>query len=217
MTSNKHETNSKTSLSSNREMWNERYKTKELVWSADANQFVKAETSHLQPGRALDLAAGECRNAIWLAEQGWQIQAIDFSDVAIDKGRQLATARGIAHQINFEVADLCEYEPPANYYDLVLISYLHLPKAELNAILNKAANAVKPNGTFLLIAHDSSNLKSGYGGPQNPDILYSFNEVTPILGDQFQISKASVVQREIKIESGTKIAFDCLVHAKKRA
>ena len=73
-----------------RDAWNDRYRTAELVWSVDANQFVVAETADLLPGRALDLAAGEGRNAIWLAERGWAAIAVDFSDVALDKATALA-------------------------------------------------------------------------------------------------------------------------------
>ena len=72
------------------EAWNERYRTSELMWSAGPNQFVEAELADLAPGRAVDLAAGEGRNAIWLARRGWQVTAVDFSQVALDKGRAIA-------------------------------------------------------------------------------------------------------------------------------
>ena len=70
--------------------WDERYAATELVWSAGPNQFVEQELADLPPGRALDLACGEGRNARWLAERGWQVTAMDFSPVAIEKGRRLA-------------------------------------------------------------------------------------------------------------------------------
>src|ERR1700712_1041252 len=70
--------------------WDERYAAAGLVWSATPNQFVAAELAALPPGRALDLACGEGRNALWLADRGWQVTAVDFSRVALDKGRALA-------------------------------------------------------------------------------------------------------------------------------
>ncbi len=73
--------------------WDERYAASELVWSSTPNQFVAAEVADLTPGRALDLAAGEGRNALWLAERGWQVTAVDFSLVGLDKG---APDRGCA-------------------------------------------------------------------------------------------------------------------------
>src|SRR5215213_6135049 len=70
--------------------WNERYRASELVWSAGPNQVIEAELAEMQPGRAVDLACGEGRNAIWLARQGWQVTAVDFARDGLDKGRVLA-------------------------------------------------------------------------------------------------------------------------------
>ena len=72
------------------EAWNDRYRDTDLVWSAGPNQFVQEEVADLPPGRAVDLAAGEGRNAIWLARQGWEVTAVDFSQAGLDKGRTLA-------------------------------------------------------------------------------------------------------------------------------
>ena len=69
--------------------WNERYAANDLVWSLEANRWVVEVASDLEPGRALDLAAGEGRNAIWLVEQGWEAKAVDFSEVAIERAKAL--------------------------------------------------------------------------------------------------------------------------------
>ena len=87
-----------------REQWNRRYAEKAFVWTVEPNQFVVAETEGLTPGRAVDLAAGEGRNAIWLAERGWKVTAVDYSDVAIEKGKKLAESRGV--RVHWIVADL---------------------------------------------------------------------------------------------------------------
>ena len=101
--------------------WDARYAATQRVWSAAPNQFVAAELSELPPGRALDLAAGEGRNAIWLAERGWQVTAIDFSAVAIERGR----SSGV--DVDWVVGDVATHLLPSAV-DLVLISYLQLPK-----------------------------------------------------------------------------------------
>ncbi|MFL6133228.1 MAG: class I SAM-dependent methyltransferase, partial [Nocardioidaceae bacterium] len=67
--------------------WDERYAASELIWSATPNRFVEAELTSLPPGRAVDLAAGEGRNALWLADRGWHVTAVDFSLAGLDKGR----------------------------------------------------------------------------------------------------------------------------------
>jgi len=122
-----------------RDDWNQRYAAQELIWTATANRFVVAEARDLPPGRALDLAAGEGRNAVWLAEQGWTVLAVDFSDVALDKGKRLAASRGVAERVAFDVADLRAYTPEARAFDLVALAYLQLPQDELAPILAGAA------------------------------------------------------------------------------
>jgi len=199
-----------------REYWNQRYAAKELVWTASANRFVAAETADLKPGKALDLAAGEGRNAVWLAEQGWSVCAVDFSDVAIEKGKRLAAERKVTGKINFQVADLRDYTPDKDGFDLVALIYLQIPQAELAPIIARAAEAVAPGGTFLLVAHDSSNLEHGHGGPQDPGVLYTAGQVVAALGNRLDIEKAGTVERPVETETGTKIAIDCLVRGKRR-
>ena len=106
--------------------WDERYAATELVWSAGPNQFVESELKGLRPGRALDLAAGEGRNAIWLAEQGWEVTAADFSLVGVDKGRAALAQRPGGRDLHVEWvhADVVEYDPAPVPFDLVLIAYL---------------------------------------------------------------------------------------------
>ena len=107
--------------------WDERYAATELVWSAGPNQFVEQALTDLPPGRALDLACGEGRNARWLAEQGWQVTAMDFSPVAIEKGRRLAEelADDQADRIDWQVGDVLDTPLPADL-DLVVIAYLQV-------------------------------------------------------------------------------------------
>jgi SAM-dependent methyltransferase len=191
--------------------WNDRYRASELIWSAGPNQFVESICADLEPGRAIDLAAGEGRNAIWLAEQGWDATALDFSDVAIDKARQLAERRGVT--ITADVADLNAYVPTPGGYDLVLVAYLQIPDEQLTPILRRAAAAVAPGGTFLLISHDLSNLDGGYGGPQAPDVLTTPEQVVAAVGDELEVRRAEVVERRVSTDDGERTALDTLVVA----
>lgn len=208
---------SNTEMSSLREkaFWNKRYTAKELIWTAEANCFLKAEVAGMKPGRALDLACGEGRNAIWLAEQGWQVKALDLSDVAIEKAKHQASVRKVADFINFEVTDLCRDTPMGQGFDLVTLIYLQLPETDLSPILKRAALALTPNGTLLVIAHDSSNLNRGYGGPQNPALLYTAGQVLTALDGTLEIEKAGIVERTVETEDGTKVARDCLVRCRR--
>jgi SAM-dependent methyltransferase len=199
-----------------REDWNRRYAAKEFIWAVKANRFLVAEAASLLPGRALDLAAGEGRNAVWLAEQGWAVRAIDYSDVAIEKGKRLAAARQVADKVDFQIVDLRGYKPEVHHFDLVALLYLQIPRAEREPIFVRAARAVAPGGTFLLVAHDSANLMHGYGGPQHPDVLYTAEQVVNALGGELEIEKAMPVERLVETDDGTKVAIDCLVRGKRR-
>jgi SAM-dependent methyltransferase len=197
--------------------WDQRYSAQEFIWTVEPNRFLVTETENLQPGKALDLAAGEGRNAIWLAEQGWHTCAVDFSEVAIEKGRRLAAARQVSQKVNFQVADLRHYEMEDGSFDLVALIYLQIPQETLIPILKRAAKAVAPGGTFLLVAHDSSNLAHGYGGPKHADMLYTADQVLHALDGELDIEKSGTVERPIQTDDGTKVAIDCLVRAKRRS
>jgi len=196
-----------------REDWNRRYSQKELVWTARANRFLVEEASELPAGRALDLAAGEGRNAVWLAERGWRALAVDFSDVALEKCKELAAARSV--HVEVEVADVTTYEPEARGFDLVAVFYLQLPFEVLRPVLARAAAAVADGGTFLLVAHDASNLERGYGGPPDPRVLYTAEQVVSAIGPDLVVEKAAPVERPVETETGTAIAIDCLVRARR--
>lgn len=197
------------------EKWNERYRSTELVWSAGPNQFVEAACRDLPPGRSIDLAAGEGRNAIWLAERGWDSTAVDFSDVAIDKAQQLAQRRGVT--ITAQVADLTEFVPEPDGYDLVVVAYLQLAAVELDPILARAAAAVGPGGTLFLIGHDLSNITDGYGGPQYPEVLTTPEQVLAALADEFVVITAEVAERHVATDEGERIALDTHVIARRPA
>ncbi len=197
-----------------RDDWNQRYRTAELVWTAEPNRFLVAEVTGLSPGRALDLAAGEGRNAVWLAEQGWAATAVDYSEVAMEKARELAAGRGVT--IDTAMADATEPLPGGPTFDLVVVAYLQLPEAERAVALRNAAAAVAPGGTLLVISHDASNLEHGYGGPQEPAVLTGPEAVAAALGG-FEIVKAERVERPVATADGPRTAIDHVVRARRPA
>jgi len=199
--------------------WNKRYAQREFVWSLTPNQTVVAETAHLPVARALDLACGEGRNAVWLAEQGWQVTAIDFAATGLDKARRLAEARGVS--VDWVLADVTEYQAPSNAFELVLLAYLHIPPAERECLMQSAVQALVPGGTFLYVGHDSSNIEHGWGGPQDPNVLCTPQDIVALLPG-FTIEKAEVIERPVSLEPGHgtpgepgAIALDALVRVVK--
>ncbi len=188
--------------------WDKRYAEKDLVWSAGPNRFLVEEIADMKPGRALDLACGEGRNAIWLAEQGWQVTATDYSPVAIEKAQ--ARARELDLDIDFRVADATS--PLSKAYDLVIVFYLHLPRPENAMAVSHAAGALAPLGTFLYVGHDERNIKEGVGGPQDPSILYGPEEIRELL-KELQVDRAETIGRPVEKEGGMVDALDILVRA----
>ncbi len=161
---------------SKRDAWNARYGATDLVWGAAPNRFVEQALRDLAPrGRALDLACGEGRNAIWLAEKGWQVTGVDFSRVAIERARKLAEQRGAA--VELIEADVTSWEPEPGAFALAVVTYLQVPPADRRAVWAHAARALAPGGEAFLVGHALRNLEEGTGGPQDPRVLWDPDEV----------------------------------------
>jgi SAM-dependent methyltransferase len=190
--------------------WNQRYATAEYVWKADPNVFLVREVEGLAPGRAVDLACGEGRNAVWLAEEGWTVTGVDFSDVGLDKGRRMAAERGV--EVEWVCADATAWSPPEQSYDLVAVFYLQLPDDDRRRALAAAGRALAPGGTLLVVAHDRRNLTGGVGGPQDPAVLYGPDDVLADLdsaGVAVEVERAETIERPVI--DADRPALDCLV------
>ncbi len=201
------------------EAWDERYADSELVWSAEPNRFVAEELADLPPGHAVDLAAGEGRNAIWLARRGWAVTAVDFSRVALDKGSTLA--RDV--DIEWVCADVTQWRRDDSF-DLTLMAYLQLPEGARRSAVRAGVAALRPGGTFVLVAHDSTNLDQGTGGPQDPSVLYTAEDVLADVASQpdndVEVERAERVARVVEAGHGgepTATAYDCLVRLRRTA
>ncbi|HEX2303590.1 MAG TPA: class I SAM-dependent methyltransferase [Gaiella sp.] len=195
-----------------REDWNERYSRKELVWTAEPNRLFAAEVDGLEPGRALDLACGEGRNAVWLAERGWRVTAVDFSDVALAKAERLASTRDV--DVEWILADVLDHHPGRRAYDLVAVLYLQLPRDELARAVRRAAEAVAPGGTLIVLGHDATNLEDGYGGPKDAAVLFTPEDVVTEIGD-LVVERAEKVRRTVALADGEAVAIDALVLARR--
>ncbi|MCW2903857.1 MAG: SAM-dependent methyltransferase [Streptosporangiaceae bacterium] len=190
--------------------WDRRYADQDLLWSAEPNRFVAEELCGLAPGRALDLASGEGRNALWLAERGWDVTAVDFSPIAVERARRLAEARSL--NMDHLVVDVVSWVPPEQAFDAVVIAYLHLPATEMSAVLERAAAALRPSGVLLVVGHDRTNVTEGVGGPQDPLILHTPDTITSALPGMV-VERAERVLRPVTVDGETRSAVDTLVRA----
>lgn len=193
--------------------WDERYAGAALVWSAAPNRFVAEEIADLPAGRALDLGAGEGRNAVWLAERGWRVTAVDFSTVALGKAARLAESRGAA--VTWVAADLREYAPPEESFDLVVLAYIHLPPEVFARVLRRAAAALAPGGALLVVGHDRDNIAHGHGGPQDPELLHTAEEIVAQLPG-LTVHRAGSARRPVQTDQGERVAIDTVVRAQRR-
>ena len=188
--------------------WDQRYSQADLVWSVEPNRFFADETAAVTPGRALDLGAGEGRNAIWLAERGWETTAVDFSAVGLDKGRELARSRGVT--VTWVVEDLLQYRPAPGSFDLVGVVYIHLVAEQRRRVLHAAMTALAPGGRLIVIGHHADNITDGVGGPQDPRVLFTPSEIVADLSG-LHILRAARLLREVDTGSGIRTAVDALV------
>ncbi|MFJ1793005.1 FAD-dependent oxidoreductase [Kitasatospora griseola] len=135
------------------DFWENRYGESEQIWSGRPNAALTHEVADLAPGHALDLGCGEGGDAIWLAQQGWQVTAVDISQVALDRAAARAAVEGVADRISWQRTDLANAFPTGSY-DLVSAQFLHSP-AEFprERVLRRAADAVAPGGTLLIVSH----------------------------------------------------------------
>src|SRR5690606_8435426 len=170
------------------------------------------------PGRALDLAAGEGRNSLWLVERGWTATAVDFSPVALGRARTLAADRlgERAGRLELVEADLSAYVPEPGAYDLVISAYFQVGAELRRRVMRGAAAAVAPGGLLLVVAHDSDNLKRGYGGPRDPAVLYTAHDVaSDIDGSGLRVVRAEVRGREVETDDGRRTALDAFLLARR--
>ena len=194
------------------EAWDQRYAASELVWSREPNQLVAAELADLAPGTAVDLAAGEGRNAIWLASRGWSAYAVDFSQVALDKGARV----GDGLDVTWVCADATTWQPP-HPVDLVVMAYFQVPADDRRRAVRSAVMMLRSGGTLLLVAHDSTNLAEGPGGPQDPAVLMTAEDVLADLdGIEVEVVRAERVAREVSSTdphggAERRTAWDCVV------
>ena len=140
------------------EFWNEIWADIEDCGSG-SDEILVDQIECLTPGRALDVGCGTGSNAVWLAKHGWQVRAVDYSVVAIEKGKRLVAEEGV--NVEFAVADASTHEPQG-HYDLITCFYIQMVPPQRANMLAKVSKALAPGGTLLFVSHDKSGPPSGW-------------------------------------------------------
>ncbi len=163
--------------------WDERYQSSSTLWSGHPNPQLVTEAAGLAAGTALDVGCGEGADAIWLAERGWQVTAVDLSVVALERAAAQAVKIGaaVARRITWQHADLGSWVPAAASYDLVSAQFLHLPKDQRELIHRRLAESVAPGGTLLIVGHHPSDLQTTIPRPPLPELFFTATDVAASL------------------------------------
>jgi len=180
------------------EFWDDRYSSADRLWSGQPNAQLVAQASGLAPGEALDVGSGEGADAIWLADRGWTVTAVDVSAVALERAARQAAAKGdeVAARITWRQADVLSFDPGSACFDLVSAQYMHLPRAAQQAVQRRLAGAVRPGGTLLVVGHHPDDIHANVGRPDRPDVFLSAEEMAAGLDPEaWEIVLATAIGR----------------------
>lgn len=168
---------------SDEQVWEERYRSKRAVWSGRPNPVLVTEAADLAPGAALDAGCGEGADALWLAQRGWQVTAVDLSRTALQRAADAAAtlSTDVAGRVRWLHADLTTTAPAEERYDLVTAQYMQLPAVLRDPLLMGLVRAVAPGGTLLVVGHDISDLETGIHRPSTRDVYYTADEIADLL------------------------------------
>lgn len=191
--------------------WDERYRASAGgVWATQPPAVVREIAATLVPGTAIDVATGDGRTALWLAERGWACTGVDFSSA----GLALAAARPGGDRVDWTVGDVREWHPTTPV-DLVISCYLHLRDSA--AAIARIAEWVAPGGTLVVLGHDVENIAAGGHGPSDPAILYTPELLRGAVDERFRIERCERVTRtsaDAELRDGHQAAaIDTLLHA----
>ena len=175
------------------ERWELRFSQEGYLFGTEPNAFLKAQAQRLRPGLdVLSVADGDGRNSVWLAEQGLNVHAVEFSPTALKKAKALAKVRGVA--VHAERADLYRWTWPAEAYDVIVVIFIQFaPPAERQRMFEGMKRALKPGGLLLMEGYGPKQLDYGTGGPNRLDWLYTralleeaFSDFSSIKIDEYE-------------------------------
>ena len=165
--------------------WDQNFSGAAYKYGTEPNAFVAAESQRLANGSyVLVPGDGEWRNGVWLAQQGHQVTAVDYSSVGLDKARALAAQRGVA--LHTELADLTEWQVPTQTFDALVLVFVHLPASIRTQVHHRLLKALKPGALVLIEAFTPKQLHMCSGGPKDASMLYTLEQLRADFGAETQ-------------------------------
>jgi SAM-dependent methyltransferase len=195
--------------------WDARYGEHEgSMWSGRPNGRLVREVGDIAPGRALDVGCGEGADAIWLARRGWDVAAIDVSNVAIDRARQRAEQSGAS--VEWICGDALQMAFPTCAFDLVSMQYPALPKSAGEPALQTLLDTVRPAGVLLVVYHDLDDEHREHMKARgiDPSDYFSADDLRRLLDDRFAI-ELDATEARIDPPPGTPHIADVVLRARR--
>ena len=154
---------------STRDFWNEKFSTTDYAYGTEPNDFLVSAVTNLKRGATLSLAEGEGRNAVWLAQQGFTVSAIEQSEKGVGKTLRLALQRGVI--VMAERGELETFHIQPNSWDLVVSIYAHTPQELRRKLHRQVVAGLKPGGVFVLEAYTPAQIANNTGGPKDASLM----------------------------------------------
>ena len=154
---------------STRDFWNEKFATTDYAYGTEPNDFLVSAVMNLKRGATLSLAEGEGRNAVWLAQQGFTVSAIEQSEKGVGKTLRLALQRGVI--VMAERGELETFHIQPNSWDLVVSIYAHTPQELRRKLHRQVVAGLKPGGVFVLEAYTPAQIANNTGGPKDASLM----------------------------------------------
>jgi SAM-dependent methyltransferase len=196
--------------------WDTRYRERDgSMWSGRPNGRLVAEVADLVPGGALDVGCGEGADAIWLAQRGWTVTAIDISEVALGRAREAAGRAGVG--VEWVCGDALVHSLPARSFDLVSMQYPALPKAAGDAAVRALLDTVRPGGLLLAVYHDLDDDHREHMKARgvDPADYVGADDLADLLGKVFTVERHAVEPR-LDAPPGSPHIADVVLRARRR-
>jgi SAM-dependent methyltransferase len=193
--------------------WDERYSDREQIWSGQPNAALVSEIRDLPPARVLDVGCGEGADAVWLAENGWEVTALDVSRVALDRAESHARLRGV--RVSWLHSGLVEAALEPASFDLVSAQYPALPRTDDNAAERALLDAVVPGGVLLVVHHPTPTTSEAEAHGFNARDYVAPGQVAALLDADWAIEVNETRPRHVSSGAGSHHTEDVILRARR--
>ena len=177
-----------------RTLWEGRFGADEYVFGTEPNAFLRSRIADLPAGRVLCLAEGEGRNAVFLAESGWEVASVDLTDAGVAKTQRLAAERGVS--VDAAQGDLATYDLGEDQWDVIVSIFAHVPPPVRRDLHRRVVDALAPGGVLLLEAYTPDQVGRGTGGPPVTELTMTLDALREELAG-LELVHGEELEREV--------------------